>query len=96
MTIWIDVVFLYDSLILGNEMIKWFWAKITGGKLVWLKDYDGEITKSIAYESPFGGLIAQRLWPFKIRCVELLPDGTVKGGYVKNWRYVDKTNRTVS
>lgn len=72
-------------------MIKWFWAKITGGKLVWLKDIDGEITKSIAYESPFGDLIAQRYY-FRGRWVELLPDGTIEGSYVKNWKYVDETN----
>lgn len=73
-------------------MIKYLWAKITGGRLVWLEDHDGQITKTIAYETPFGSLIAERHWPFTIRTVKLLPDGNVIGSYVERWTYVDKIN----
>lgn len=63
---------------------KWLQAKLTGGKLVWLLDFDGTITLAIAYTSPFGGLRAERWWPFRVREVYLAPDGYVTGAsYVK-------------
>ncbi len=58
-------------------MVKWLWAKLTGGKLVWLRDVDGEVTLSIARRDPWGDLSAKRYWPFHIRTVRLLPDGKV-------------------
>ncbi len=69
-------------------MIKWLWAKLTGGKLVWLQDSDGTETLTIARRSSFGGMIAKRWWPFSIRIVRLLPGGEVEGGfgcYVMRW-----------
>jgi hypothetical protein len=67
-------------------MVKWLWAKLTGGKLVWLRDMDGEVTLSIARRDPWGDLSAKRYWPSHIRTVRLLPDGKVDGRYVKEWK----------
>ena len=62
------------------------WARLTGQKIVYLKDHDSVVTKTVAKETPFG-LVAKRLWPFNIHNVLLLPDGTVEnGGYVIEWR----------
>lgn len=62
-------------------------ALITGGKLVWLEDFDGEVTKSIAYKTGFGKLKAKRM-PGSLSI--LLPDGSVqKPNYVKRWEYVE-------
>lgn len=62
------------------------WAFITGQKVVYLMDYDGYITKTVAKKTPFG-YVAKRLWPFNIRNVLLLDDGTVAGlSYVKYWK----------
>ena len=66
-------------------MIKRIWAFLTGGKLVWLKDFDGEITLAIARKDPWGDMRAERHWPFSVRSVRLLPDGTVDGSYVRFW-----------
>lgn len=66
-------------------MIKELWAKLTGGKLVWLRDLDGEVTLAIARRDPWGDMRAERWWPFRIRCVRLLPGGKVDGGYVTDW-----------
>jgi hypothetical protein len=60
---------------------------LTGGKAVWLKDYDGEITKSVAYIDPWGELYAFRYGDR--RCM-FNADGTVSGvSYVTKWKYVD-------
>lgn len=70
-------------------VIKWIVAKLTGGKLVYLQDMDGEVTTSIAYKNPFGGLICQRYWPFKIRHCVLGANGVVaQPHYVKKWMFV--------
>lgn len=68
-------------------MIKWIWAKLTGGKLVWLRDFNGTCTKSIAYKNAFGELTAERWWPMAIRRVILNADGSIDGSYVTNWKY---------
>lgn len=61
------------------------WALITRQKVVYLKDIDGEITKTVAKKTPFG-YVAKRWWPFNIRNVLLLPNGEVeKGSYVTSW-----------
>jgi len=61
-------------------------AKIRGGMLVWLLDHDGEITCSIAYASPFGGLVTKRWWPYNISIAKLCPDGSVEyPSYVRKW-----------
>lgn len=69
---------------------KWLQAKLTGGKLVWLRDHDGEVNLAIAYEDAFGGLRAERWWPFRIDAALLLPGGSVcRPCYVKEWKYRD-------
>lgn len=62
------------------------WAKLTGSKLVWLKDLDGEVALSIAYQDTFGDVYAKRWWPFNIRTVQLLDNGKIENGYyVERW-----------
>lgn len=62
------------------------WAMLTRQKVVYLKDHDGEITKTFAKKTPFG-YVAKRYWPFNIRNVLLLPNGQVENGcYVHGWR----------
>jgi len=69
-----------------NDMWE-IWAFVTGQVVVFLKDHDGTITKTVAKKTPFG-LVAKRIWPFHIRDVLLMEDGTVENGcYVKNWKY---------
>lgn len=67
-------------------MIIRIWAFLTGGRLVWLRDHDGTVTLSIAHETPFGDLIAERYWPNKTRTVKLRPNGSVDGAYVEQWK----------
>jgi len=72
-------------------LLKWLWAKLTGGKLVWLRDHDGETTLAIARRDPWGDLFAERHWPFSIKLVRLADDGTVtehsgRTCYVRQWR----------
>jgi hypothetical protein len=62
------------------------WACLTGGKLVWLQDNDGEVTLAIARTNPFGGMMAERYWPFHIRTVQLNDDGTANG-YINQWKF---------
>ena len=62
------------------------WAFMTRQKVVYLKDFDGEVTKTVAKKTPFG-YVAKRHWPFNVRNVLLLEDGTVgNGGYVESWK----------
>ena len=57
------------------------WTKLTNQKVVYLKDYDGEITKTVARRTPFG-YVARR----HFQDVLLLPDGKVQGPiYVTEW-----------
>jgi hypothetical protein len=67
-------------------MIKRIWCWITGGELVWLRDFDGDVTLSIAYTNAWGEKFAKRWWPTNIRIVRLLDDGKVIGGYVEDWK----------
>lgn len=68
-----------------NLGFKRWWAKLTGGKLVMLIDYDGDRTIRIARQS--GGIWLCDRQQFMIRIVELLADGTVAGySYVKSWK----------
>ncbi len=69
------------------NMIKRIYAFLTNRKLVWLQDFDGEETLSMARKSRFSGFIAERYWPFGIRTVRLLGNGIVDGSYVKKWKY---------
>lgn len=62
------------------------WAFLTGQKIVYLKDSDGDVTKTLAKNTPYG-YVAKRYWPFNIRNVILLDGGKVEGGsYVKEWK----------
>jgi|688.fasta_scaffold2041992_1 hypothetical protein len=57
------------------------WAKLTKQKVVYLKDCDGEVTKTVARQTPFG-YVAKRY----SRDVLLLPDGKTQGpAYVEEW-----------
>lgn len=68
-------------------MIKCIWAWLTGGELVWLRDYDGTVTLTIARVDPWGYKTAERYWPYKIRTVTLEADGTVSNNsYVELWK----------
>lgn len=70
-------------------IIKRIWAKLTKGKLVWLEDFDGEITLRIARKHPFGGLRTNRM-SFGITPLQLLEDGSIEPKcYVKRWKYAD-------
>ena len=67
-------------------MLKTIWAFLTGGKVVWLKDHDGELTRTIAYKVGFGKMQARRM--IFIEKVILNEDGTVSGKpYVDYWSY---------
>lgn len=64
-------------------LIKRLWCWLTGGELVWLRDFDGEATLSIAYVNPWGERIAKRL----LSNVVLNDDGSTRGAsYVKQWK----------
>ena len=41
------------------------WAFITRQEVVYLLDFDGEVTKTFAKQTPFG-LSAKRFWPLNI------------------------------
>jgi hypothetical protein len=70
-----------------NIAIK-IWAFLTRQRLVWLRDFDGEVTLAIAKETPFGGLMAERWWPFKILTVQLEDGGNVRPPcYVEEWKF---------
>ena len=67
-------------------MLKTIWAFLTGGKVVWLKDYDGKLTRTIAYKAGFGKMHAMRMM-FTMK-VTLNEDGTVSGqSFVHYWSY---------
>lgn len=61
------------------------WAWVTGRKLVWLKDFDGEITLSFAEKTPLG-LVATRLG----RNVLLKEGGKAEHTYVVEWKPFDE------
>lgn len=62
------------------------WAFLMGGQVVWLRDHDGTVTLTVAYENGFG-LYAKRRWPFNIRNVQLGDGGKVLNGvYVVEWK----------
>lgn len=72
------------------KIIKLVWAKLIGGKLVWLRDYDGEVTLTVAKLNPWGEWIAKRYFPFSIRQVRLMPGGKVSGAsYVEDWKWAE-------
>lgn len=63
-------------------------AIILKRRVVALQDFDMVVSYSLAYDTPFG-LMAERYWPFNIRKVLLVEDGTIKPNtYVIRWKYV--------
>ena len=67
-------------------MLKTIWAFLTGGKVVWLQDYDGELTRTIAYKAGFCKMQATRM--MFTEKVTLNEDGTVSGNHcVDYWSY---------
>jgi hypothetical protein len=67
------------------NLIKRIWAFITRGDCVWLDDFDGDITLTIARKTRSGELMAERYWPYNIRSVVLNPDGTTSCNYIERW-----------
>jgi len=62
------------------------YAFLTGRTAVALRDFDGEITYSYAYRTPFGELVCKRHFGLGDPDCVLNEDGTVSGAsYVKRW-----------
>ena len=62
------------------------WSLLTFQKVVYLLDFDGEVTKTVAKKTPFG-YVAKRWWPFTHAVCLLKDDGTVFGkSYVTHWK----------
>ncbi len=77
-------------------MFKKLWAFLTKQKLVVLRDQDGELTTTFAFNTPFG-LHAKRFWPYGIITVKLLDGGTTENNsIVKEWRWMDGTTKLPS
>lgn len=74
-----------------KKMLAVAWAKLTGGRAVWLLDFDDDFAVSVARVSPFGHMYAYRHWP--MRCglrVTLKKGGTCSGeSYVVGWKFVE-------
>lgn len=72
------------------KMLKRLWAFATGGRLVWLRDHDGEVTLTVAQKDPWGDWYAKRWWPWSnLGYVQLLPNGKTRGAtYVEDWKDV--------
>lgn len=71
-------------------MIRRFWAWLTGGRVVWLLDFNGVQTRSIGYPGPHGAMTARRMLGVE---VTLLPGGRVIGrDYVTHWTYEKAVN----
>ena len=67
-------------------MFKKIWAYLTGGEVVWLEDFDGELTRTIAYRIGKGKMQATRM--IFVRKATLESDGSVSfPSYVKKWWY---------
>lgn len=66
-------------------------AWMRGGKLVWLRDFQGDVYCSIATLDAFGGASAPVYWFAKVGNCVLLPDGTVcrksSSSYVREWKW---------
>lgn len=67
------------------NILKILLAKLGFIKLVWLEDFDGELTLSVKKKSKSGEYYAYR-YMFSDRIVKLLDDRSCIGiGYVKRW-----------
>jgi len=57
-----------------------------GWKVVYLLDFDGEVTKRLARPTPFGATAWRMSRSMHVGQVLLLPDGSVRGSrYVTEW-----------
>lgn len=66
-------------------MEKWI-ASLFGRRVVWLRDFDGELSKHWAKVTPFGLSCRRYLVLAETHCL-LLPDGSVRGpSFVDEWR----------
>jgi len=73
------------------SILRRIYAWVTGRRVIYLMDHDGEVSERIAYLDPFG------MWAYRMRLigasVRLLPDGKTLGPcYVRKWVYADGTN----
>lgn len=70
-------------------LIKRLWCWLTGGELVWLKNWKGEVTLRIAHVNPWEELVVKPS-PFDYLSdgvVVLKDDGDVAGAkYFKQWK----------
>lgn len=67
------------------DLIKRVAAFLSGRELVWLIDFDGEVSLRAAKRTPFG-LVCNRFGFGFARCL-LLPGGRVQGpSFVKQWK----------
>ena len=62
------------------------WAFITNQEVVYLRDFDNTVTKTVAKHTPFG-LVAKRYWPHNTRNVLCTSEGVAGGHYVHDWCY---------
>jgi hypothetical protein len=73
-------------------------AKIGKGKLVWLRDWDDQITLTVARTRKMGDevvLSAPRFWPLAAPCI-LNEDGTVNGIEIaKQWIAENEEDQTL-
>ena len=63
-----------------------FWAFLTRQELIYLKDFDGKLTLTLARKN-HKGMIAKRWWPTNTNNVSCLDGGEVadKWNYVVGW-----------
>ena len=61
---------------------------ITGRKIIWLEDMDGETYRTLLKTTPFGNK-AHVYWLTRTGFVNLNDDGTCTGlsSYIKKWKY---------
>ena len=64
------------------------YARITGGTVIAGQDMDGEVFFTVAYASPFGGMVAFRHYGMRVGLFALNDDGTVPNHYVRRWKAV--------
>lgn len=72
-------------------MILRIWAYLTGGKVVWLMDHDGEITRTIARPIGFGKLKAMRM--AGVYAILDKNGKAIRPSYVAYWEYANKEAR---
>ena len=66
-------------------------ARLTGGRVVLVQNYDGECAQTISYivnNLPEGTLFANRFYTFSMGPMALLPDGSTTKSYDSRWRFL--------